>query len=328
MYWIKIKAVRINSIYNVIVLALFSLLFACQSDSSKATQGATKGENANKTLNIVTTTAMIGDVVKNVVGDKAEVSFLMGPGVDPHLYKATQGDLNKLTNADVVFYNGIFLEGKMEDILEKMAKKKAVYAVTEQIPASNYMMVPYEGKSEDVPDPHIWHDVKLWSQTVKLIADKMGKNDAPNAAFYKKNADAYIEKLTQLHQKVKQQIASIPKTQRQLITSHDAFGYLGRAYDIEVNALQGISTVTEFGLKDVKNLVDLITDRKIKAVFIESSVPQKPINAVIEGCKSKGQEVKIGGELFSDAMGEDGSTEGTYIGMIEHNLKTIVNALK
>lgn len=313
--------------FYVLITVLLLGFMAC---TQKAEDGQTT--TSKETLDIVTTTGMIGDVVKNIVGDKANVASLMGPGVDPHLYKATQGDLKRITEADVIFYNGLFLEGKMEEILLKLAKKKPVFAISEKMPKSRFIDYNIgkkeERKSKQIFDPHIWFDVDLWSNSVDVILEKMKAQDAKNEAYYTKNAANYKRTLKNLHTESQQKIASIPKAQRLLITSHDAFGYFGKAYDIEVNALQGISTVTEFGLKDVSNLVNMIIDRDIKSVFIESSVAAKPLEAVIEGCQKKGRDVRIGGTLYSDAMGEDGTPAGTYVGMVKHNVNTITGALK
>ncbi|MCL4114832.1 UNVERIFIED_CONTAM: hypothetical protein GTU68_043712 [Idotea baltica] len=269
---------------------------------------------------------MIADAIENLVGDWAKVTSLMGPGVDPHLYKATQGDLTKLQKADLIFYNGMYLEGKMEDVLERLAKKKPVKAITDNIPASRRL--PLEEDGHTVTDPHVWFDVKLWESGVSTIVKKLVTLYPKHEGEIEDNAKAYIQKLDALHEQVKSEIANIPVNQRILITSHDAFGYFERAYNIEVKALQGLSTVTEFGLKDLTNLVNLITEKKIPAIFVESSVASKPMEAIVKGCKEKGHDVKIGGVLYSDAMGEYGTKEGTYLGMVEHNLRTITQALK
>lgn len=309
------------------------LLWAILTGLLLFTAACKKSDNAssgNHKMQIVTTTGMIKDAVKNVVKDKAEVSALMGAGVDPHLYKATQNDLTLLSNADIVFYNGLFLEGKMEDILEKLGQRKPVFAVSDGIDPS--LFLPLSNKTgsngKHAYDPHIWFDVSLWAKTVAQVSRHMQETDPENAAFYQSNAQEYIQKLDTLHQEVLQQIATIPKEQRLLITSHDAFNYFGRAYNIEVKGLQGISTVVEFGLKDITDMVDLLTSRKVKAVFVESSVPKKPLEAVAAGCKDRGHTVLIGGTLYSDAMGQDGTPEGTYIGMVQANVHTIVHALK
>jgi manganese/zinc/iron transport system substrate-binding protein len=276
-------------------------------------------------LFIVVTTGMIGDAVENIAGDKAQVVALMGPGVDPHLYKATHGDLEKITEADIIFYNGLHLEGKMGKVFEKAGRIRPVVAISEGIPEDDLREIP---GYENAHDPHIWFDVRLWQQAVKNISEYLVKKDSVNAGYYQANSAKYISSLDSLHEAVTRQILAIPKEQRVLITAHDAFGYFGDAYKIEVRGLQGISTLSEFGLKDVTELVDFIIARKIKAIFVETSVSTKSINAILEGCQEKGWDVKIGGSLYSDAMGETGTPEGTYIGMVNDNVKTIVNALK
>lgn len=279
----------------------------------------------NGKLNVVTTTGMIYDAVINIAGDQVDVQALMGPGVDPHLYKATQGDLQKLQNADLVFYNGLHLEGKMGEVLEKLGRLKPVVAVTTSIPDTLFRA------SELYPgtfDPHIWFDVSLWKLGVSQVHKSLVEQDPNNRDIFDRNAKLHFDQLDSLHQAVASSIASIPENQRMLITAHDAFGYFGDAYDIEVKGLQGISTLSEPGLKDVADLVKLITENKIKAVFIETSVSKKAINAVVEGCRVKGHQVAIGGSLYSDAMGPFGEFEGTYIGMVHTNVQTIVNALR
>ncbi|QSE96669.1 metal ABC transporter solute-binding protein, Zn/Mn family [Fulvivirga lutea] len=276
-------------------------------------------------LQIVTTTGMIADAVKNIVGETADVEALMGPGVDPHLYKATQGDLQRLTRADIIFYNGLHLEGKMGEVLEKLSRQRPVIAVAAEIDTTLLFRVPQFNNNYD---PHIWFDVSLWSTAVKHITKSMIEQQPQNENLYKTNEAAYINKLDSLHKMVTEEMASIPPMQRVLITAHDAFGYFGKAYDIEVKGLQGISTISEYGLRDVSDLVDFIIERKIKAVFVETSVSEKAINAVVQGCKESGFDVQIGGNLYSDAMGPAGTPEGTYIGMVKANVSTIVNALK
>lgn len=275
-----------------------------------------------KPLKVVATTGMIGDLVTNIGQDKVTLETLMGAGVDPHLYKATQGDLRRLQKADVIFYNGLHLEGKMQDIFEKLARKKPVYPVTANFDQKSIL------HADGAHDPHVWFDVKLWRQAGEEVLAKLTMHDAENKAFYEKNAGIYLAQLDKLDRWVKSQIQLIPSKQRMLITAHDAFGYFGKAYDMQVRGLQGISTASEFGLNDIKQLKDVILDRNIKAVFVESSVPKKFLQSLVAGVKADGQELKIGGELYSDAMGLSGTKEGTYIGMVEHNVNTIVSALK
>jgi manganese/zinc/iron transport system substrate-binding protein len=267
---------------------------------------------------------MIADAVLNIAGDSLDVEALMGPGVDPHLYKATQGDLKKLSQADLVFYNGLLLEGKMGEVLEKLARIKPVVALGSSIDTSLLLASPLY---KDAFDPHIWFDVSLWKQAVQKVSHSLQEFDPSNAEYYQRNTIRYLGQLDSLHRQVQQQIALIPQEQRVLITAHDAFEYFGRAYNIEVRGLQGISTVSEFGLKDITDLVQFIIDRKIKAVFVETSISERSINAVVEGCRQKGHEIQIGGSLYSDAMGASGTPEGTYIGMVNANIVTITMAL-
>lgn len=298
----------------------FILAFAMLACSGKKDNPA-----GDQKLKIVTTTGMIKDAIEHVVGDQAEVIALMGPGVDPHLFKATQGDLEKLTSADIIFYNGLHLEGKMGEVLEKLGRLKPVIAVSKDIPEARLRTIP---GFENTHDPHIWFDVSLWQEAVKAISGFMMEYDSASAPQYQQNASEYLRQLDSLHQAVKQQLLQIPEEQRVLITAHDAFGYFGDAYGIEVRGLQGISTVSEFGLKDVTDLVNFIIARKIKAIFVETSVSAKSINAVVEGCHQKGWNVSIGGSLYSDAMGAAGTPEGNYLGMVSANVNTLVTALK
>ena len=268
---------------------------------------------------------MIGDAVKNLVGDSAEVISLMGPGVDPHLYKATQGDLERLQQADVIVYNGIHLEGKMSEILEKLSSKKIVIAMGDGVSKEKLRLL--DAKAQ-VYDPHIWFDVALWKEAVAAMAKTLATKQPTLAAAINKNSTSYLKQLDSLHIEVKANMARIPKAQRVLITAHDAFGYFGLAYDTEVKGLQGISTVSDFGLNDVTQLVNLIVERKIKSVFVETSVSDQSIKAVLDGCRQKGHNISIGGTLFSDAMGAANTAEGTYQGMVRKNVATIVAALK
>ena len=305
---------------RIIAFLSISLLFftACEQTNDKKDAGK---------LYIVTTTQMIADAVRNIAGDEAEVISLMGPGVDPHYYKATQGDLEKLTKADIIFYNGLHLEGKMQDVFEKFSKQRMVVAVSKDI-AENELIVTSDQGQETIHDPHIWHSVNLWKNVVPVITESLVSKDSENASSYEENGSVFIEKLKNLDETTSAAISQIPKQQRLLITSHDAFNYFGKTYDIEVKGLQGISTVSEIGIKDITQMVDVIIKRKVKAVFVESSVNERNLRAVIEGCQKKNWEVQIGGTLFSDAMGADETPEGTYIGMIKYNTNAIVNALK
>lgn len=274
-------------------------------------------------INAVTTVGMIADVVKNVGGDYVQVTQLMGPGVDPHLYTATESDVDILLNADMIFYNGINLEARMTDVFEQIGSSKPVIAVGDAIPQQRILTeVVY-----NAPDPHIWMDVELWMMVAEKVRDELIAFDAAHAAAYRENAQAYIAALEELDQYVQDQINRVPSEQRVLVTAHDAFQYFGRAYGIEVFAPQGITTQAEAGVEDIRRTINLVVERQIPAIFVESSVPPDVVEAIVEGARAQGHEVAIGGSLFSDAMGEAGTEEGTYAGMIRHNVDTIVTAL-
>lgn len=308
--------------FRTAFLALASSLFASSCHKPNSGSGRTDLEYPYKAT---ATVAMIADIVRNVGGDKIKVSGIIGEGVDPHLYKPTSSDVKLLQASDIVFYSGLNLEGKMGDVLVRIATSgKPVTAVTETLLASGDYVMADEAKHYD---PHVWMDVSGWMKATGVIAETLEEFDPTNAELYKKNAAAYSAELSKLHEYGKISFASIPENRRVLVTAHDAFNYMGRAYGIEVRGIQGISTESEAGLKDINDLVDFLVDHDIPAVFVESSVSQKNVRALIEGAASKGHQVKIGGELFSDAMGETGTYEGTYIGMLDHNITTIVRAL-
>ncbi len=274
---------------------------------------------------IVATTSIVADAVKNIGKDHITVEALMGPGVDPHLYKASPGDISKMNRASLIVYNGLHLEGKMSDVLEKLGRKKSTYAIASPIPKSK-LIFPSIG--ECLPDPHVWMDVNLWSQTIQPLAEKLSVIDPKHREIYTQNATVYQKQLEQLNQKCQVQIQTIPASQRVLITAHDAFRYFGKAYGMKVLGVQGISTESEAGLNEINSLVSLIARQHIPAVFIESSVSPKNVQALLEGASSKGEKVKLGGELYSDALGASNTPEGTYAGMIKHNVQTIVEALR
>lgn len=295
-----------------------SLVFAGCSGNAAPQEG-------NGAWKVTATTGMVADIVKQVGGKHVEVTQLMGAGVDPHLYKASEGDIKRIDQADIIFYSGLHLEGKMVEIFEKIGKTKPVKPVTAKLTKEDLLADP---ASPDNPDPHVWFDVSLWMKAVEQVRDDLIAFDAANQADYSAKAEKYLAELKELDAYAKAQLASIPKEQRVLVTAHDAFQYFGRAYEVEVLGLQGISTASEYGLKDVQQLVDTLVDRRIKAVFVESSVPKRSIEAVVQGAAAKNHSVSIGGELFSDAMGAPGTPEGNYLGMVKHNVDTIVGALK
>ncbi len=287
-----------------------------------------RGYSVGYPMQVVCTTAQVADVVRNVGGSHVEVEALMGPSVDPHQYKASLGDNRKLSQADAVFYNGLHLEGRMTDVLENMGERKPVFAIARSIVehAPNRLRKPPEFAGGH--DPHIWFDVDLWSLTVGYVADKLSELDPDHAAEFRQNCDAYVAKLTALDRECREALAAIPDDRRVLVTAHDAFGYFGNRYGIEVHGLQGISTADEADVAAKQKLVDLLVERKIKAVFVESSVPHQNVENLIDLCARRGHKLVRGGELYSDAMGNEGTPESTYIGMVQYNVKTIVEALK
>ncbi len=302
---------------NKLILFTFIIaLFSCKLSTK---------EDSKKINTIVCTTGMIGDIVKNIVGDQIKVVTLMGPGVDPHLYKATQGDLKLLNEADVIVYNGLHLEGKMGEIFEKLEKQKNIIVATDAIPKADLIN---NTEFKGAYDPHIWFDVQLWNTSTNYISKKLCELVSDSIAQkFKSNTLTYTKSLSALNDAIIANFNNIDAERKVLITAHDAFGYFGRAYGFEVRGLQGISTTSEYGLKDVSDLVNFIIEREIKAVFVETSVSSKSLEAIVEGCMEKDHEVKIGGKLYSDAMGKEGAPDGTYIGMVKHNVKTILKGI-
>ena len=304
----------------LLILITSFLLSACSTST-----GGSDLPIAERTINVVTTTGMIADITKNVGGDRVKVTALMGPGVDPHLYKASEGDVLRLQEADIIFYNGLHLEAQMGDVLERLNEFGIrTVAVTDKIDRSLLESPPqFQGNY----DPHVWFDVTLWMKAVEQVRETLVELDATSSLEYEANAEAYLAELADLHQYVLDQADTIPAEQRILITAHDAFNYFGRAYGFDVRGLQGISTEAQAGTADVQALADFIVEKEIPAIFVESSVPQRNVEAVQAAVQAQGFEVKIGGSLFSDAMGSEGTPEGTYVGMVRHNIDTIVTAL-
>ena len=272
---------------------------------------------------VVCTTGMVADLAQRIGGDRVRVMGLMGPGVDPHYYKASQGDLAKLERADLILYNGLLLEGKMQDIFGKMARAKRIVAVAEAIDKSD-LLQPAE--LEGHYDPHIWFDPALWTTSVALAADSIAVL-LDIKADYNDKLESYTSELSNISMEWEAKLAEIPDSSRILITSHDAFWYMGRAFNIEVKALQGISTVTEAGARDVVDLVNFIVDRKVKTIFFESSVPKERLSAVLDGVRAKGHQVSFGGMLFSDALGDSSQNAETLAKVYMHNLKVIHDGL-
>jgi len=286
-------------------------------------------KNANETsskLQVVTTTTMITDLVQNIGGDYIDVEGLMGSGVDPHLYKASEGDVNKIARADVIFYGGLHLEGKLVEVFEKMGSQNInTIAVSDAVDKKTLIGSEYFASNYD---PHIWFDVTNWELITQFVVKKLSEANPEHQAIFEKNGEDYLKKLQALNMHIKSTISTLPEDKRILVTAHDAFNYFGQAYGFEVVGLQGLSTATEAGVQDVQNLATFIIDKQVKAIFVESSVPKRTIEALQAAVQSKGFDVQIGGTLYSDALGNAGTEEGTYIGMFTYNVNTIVNALK
>ena len=275
-------------------------------------------------LSVVATTSMIADAARQVGGDLVDVKALMGPGVDPHAYRQTRTDIVAITRADLVLWHGLYLEAQMEEFMLKLAKRGNVVAVGEAVPEDLLIgHQDYQGRY----DPHVWMVPELWTHVVRAVQQALSDTAPEHAATFAANAEAHLADVLRLEDYARKTTSTIPEKARVLLTAHDAFGYFGRAYGIEVIGIQGISTESEAGLNRISALVDMLVNRDIRAVFVESSVSDRNIRALVEGAAAQGHEVKIGGELFSDAMGEPGTYEGTYIGMIDHNVTTIAAAL-
>ena len=306
---------RILGIFLIIASTAF--LPSCEQQSKTKKRG-------NGQLNIVATIGMIADIAQTIGGDHVKMTGLMGPGIDPHLYRATAGDVSRLSGADVIFYNGLHLEAKMAEVLQRLSGQIKTVAVTNGIDRSMLLTPP---EFEGAYDPHVWFDVGLWKSAVEIIRDTLIEVDAKHAENYERNSRVYLATLDELHEYVKAQAERIPENQRVLVTAHDAFNYFGRAYGFQVRGLQGISTVTEAGTADIQDLAKFIVQRRIPSMFVETSVSSRNIEAVQAAVKSRGFDVEIGGKLFSDAMGDAGTPEGTYVGMVRHNIDTIVKSL-
>lgn len=279
---------------------------------------------AEDRLTVVTTTGMIADAARQVGGDLVDVTALMGPGIDPHAYRQTRSDIAALTRADLVLWHGLYLEAQMEEFFADLSRSRTVVAVAEALPQDRLRgHDDYEGRF----DPHVWMDPDLWTLVVREVQRALTDARPAAAATFAANADAHVAEIARLAAYSAASLEQVPQEARVLLTAHDAFGYFGQAYGFEVLGIQGISTESEAGLNRIAELVDLLVERDVKAVFVESSVSDRNIRALIEGAAAKGHEVTIGGELFSDAMGPDGTYEATWIGMIDHNVTVIAGAL-
>ena len=302
---------------------LFISIFSFGIMITNCTKKDENTKNAEEKPSVVTTTGMIADAAKNIGGNLIDVTALMGAGVDPHLYKASAKDVDRLAKAQLILYGGLHLEGKMSDVLKKFGELKPTLAVAECIPEEKLL----GGENQGLHDPHVWFDVALWMVAVDAVRDSLVSLLPEDAAAIEENYTEYVAKLAKLHVYMMEKTAEIPEDMRIMITAHDAFEYFGRAYGFEVKGLQGISTVSEAGTRDVQDLASYIAKKKIPAIFVESSVPKKNVEALQAAVHARGWDVEIGGELFSDAMGDSGTFEGTYVGMLTHNINTIAGAL-
>lgn len=300
--------------YSFVLLAMLALSWTAVSAAAPSGRP-----------DILATTGMVADLARAVAGGRAEVTALMGEGVDPHLYKPTRSDIARLTRADLVLVNGLRLEGKLDEAFQRVAASgKPVVRVAERVPADQRIAPPqFEGND----DPHVWMAPALWLHALQSVRDALIAADPAGAVAYAGNADAYRAELAALDAYARRVLGSIPAGRRMLVTAHDAFNYLGRAYGIEVRGIQGVSTESEAGLREIEGLVTLLVERRIPAVFPETSVSDRNVQALIEGAAARGHTVALGGALFSDAMGAPGTYEGTYVGMIDHNVTLIARAL-
>ncbi len=287
-------------------------------------QPANQPVPASIKLNVVTTTSMIADLARQIGGDQVEVTALMGAGVDPHGYRQTRTDIVALTRADLVLWHGLFLEAQMEELMRALEKSHVVIAVAESLPKQ---LLRTHDEYKDKFDPHVWMQPQLWSQLIPVVRDALIAARPQSRSLFESNALRHMREVNELVLYAQKALESVPKKQRVLITAHDAFGYFGAAYGIEVMGIQGLSTESEAGLNRIKQLVNVLVERKIRSIFIESSVSDRNIRALIEGAGAQGHTVIIGGELFSDSMGQDKTYEGTYIGMMDHNITLIARAL-
>lgn len=283
--------------------------------------------SAQGPIQVVCTTGQVADMLRNVGGEHVEVTGLMGPGVDPHLYRELPADIEKLSSADAIFYNGLHLEGRMADLLERLARRRPAFAVTESLVEADDPRLRKPPEFEGYFDPHVWHDPMLWADCVEDVAEKLATLDPAHRDDYQRNAAAYQAELAELDRYCRQQLATIADSQRVLVSAHDAFGYFCRAYEIESWPLGGISTEEEVSIGRMDEVIELLVDRNVKAVFVESAVAPRIVEALIEPCASRGHEVQVGGELYADALGPAGSGADTYVGMIRANVDVIVSAL-
>ncbi len=307
--------------WMIVLIGITLMGAACGASSTPA-------PTTPERLRVLVTTQQIGDAVQNVAGEQVDMVMLLGPGIDPHTYVPTESDLRKLEQADVIFANGLHLEAQMDRVLEQLATRagKTVVRLGDQLDPTN--LLSWEPEAGLPYDPHVWNDVRLWKEVVAIIATTLAEVDPANVATYQANAAAYAAALDELHTYIVAQVDTIPTERRVLVTAHDAFGYLGRAYGFEVEAVQGLSTEAEASAADIQELAQIIIARNVPAIFVETTISPRTIEAVRAAVQAAtGKPVLLGGELYSDAMGAPGSGADTYIGMMRHNIDTIVAAL-
>ncbi|SDQ82684.1 manganese/zinc/iron transport system substrate-binding protein [Pseudovibrio sp. Tun.PSC04-5.I4] len=302
----------LTAVFSALILMGSAALISVSSSAAKTP------------INAVATVGMVADAVRAIGGEHVKVDALMGTGIDPHSYRQTRSDVVKMGRSDVIFANGLYLEAQMEDLLLKLQERKPVFFIGEAIEP-----VKLEGSTaySDRFDPHVWMSPTLWQGAVASVTQAFISMDPENEEDYQNNAVAYLAEIQELSEYGAKILKTVPKNRRVLVTAHDAFTYLGRDFDLEVVGIQGISTNSEAGLQRIEMLVKLLVDRKVTAVFVESSVSERNVRALVEGAAARGHTVEVGGELFSDAMGQSNTYEGTYIGMIDHNMTTVTRAL-
>ncbi|MCW3011772.1 MAG: periplasmic solute binding protein [Solirubrobacterales bacterium] len=314
-----------SSSLRLLVLTALLLLAAVTASGCAAGGAYTAAADtvSGRAVRVATTTNFITDTVERIGGDRVAVEGLMGPGVDPHLYKASARDVKTLRDADVVLYGGLELEGKMGDVFEELGERQTTVAVTGGIPRSALLLPPPGAAPGEQFDPHVWFDVSLWEHAAREVAETLGAKDPAGAATYRANLAAYVRELRAADREIRARIARIPEQRRVLVTSHDAFAYFGRRYGMEVAAIQGISTAAEATTADVQRVARLIADRDVRTIFLESSVPRQTIDAVLAAARRRGSTAVVGTELFTDAAGDRGTPEGTYLGMVRANARAI-----
>jgi manganese/zinc/iron transport system substrate-binding protein len=313
--------VRASALARLLAVLAAAVALAGCSEVPLATPEAL----AQRQVRVTTTTNFITDLAREVGGDRVQVTGLMGPGIDPHAYKASAGDVKTLAGADLVLYGGLELEGKMGDVFARLAEHRPTVAVTRDLPRDQLLAEP---QYRDRPDPHVWFDPRLWERAVHTTAAALARIDPEHAGEYAANARRYVRELRALDAHARERLAAIPERSRVLVTSHDAFRYLGRRYGLEVVAIQGVSTATEATTADVERVAGVIAERGIRTVFVESSVPPQTIEAVLASAARQGQRATVGEELYSDAAGAEGTPEGTYVGMVRHNVDAIADGLR